>query len=167
MQLVERLLDLSGIGRARTALRWVSAAEGQRFAETVTELTASTAKLGSFDPGQYKLPLAAIESALKSPKLRWLVGMDRHLTERGNVYQEKVDEDRFSAMFGRVAEEEYQEALIAEVLKDGPRSVREIAGIAGLPVYAVSIRLNNLERCGRAELHGYDGATPKFMSLPA
>ena len=39
---MEELLDLAGIGRDRMALRWVSAAEGQLFANTVKELTEAT-----------------------------------------------------------------------------------------------------------------------------
>ena len=44
--MLEELLDLSGIGRGRTALRWVSAAEGQLFADSVTELTRTVRALG-------------------------------------------------------------------------------------------------------------------------
>jgi hypothetical protein len=47
----------------------------------------------------------------------------------------------------------------------GPRSVREMAGSTGLSVYAVSLRLNNLERRGLADLKGYEGTTPRFIRL--
>lgn len=91
--------------------------------------------------------------------------MDRHLTERGNVYNEKIDEEKYWQVMQQAAVNEYQKALILESLKEGPQSVREMAGSTGLPVYTVSLRLNDLERRGLAELKGYEGTTPKFIRL--
>ncbi len=50
--MVEQLLDLGGIGRSRLQLRWVSAAEGQLFADYVTELLSAEkiGQYGYFDP---------------------------------------------------------------------------------------------------------------------
>ncbi len=161
------MLDICGIGRRRMALRWVSAAEGQLFADTVKELTKSTQELGPFDAQEHRLQLAAIEGALKSPRIRWLTGMDRHLTERGNVYNEKIDLETFQKMEREVAEDEYQKALLLEALREGPLSVREMAARTGLPVYTVSLKLNDLERRGLADLKGFEGSTPKFIRLAA
>lgn len=167
MHLVEQLLDMAGIGRRRMALRWVSAAEGQLFANTVAELTEMTKELGPFNLEEHRMKLAAITSVLRAPRMRWLTGMDVHVTERGNVYGEKMDEAAYQAVAAKALEEEYQKALIMESLKEGPQSVREMASKTGLPVYTVSIRLNDLERRGQAELKGYEGTTPKFVSLAA
>jgi len=167
MAVAEELLDLSGIGRKRMALRWVSAAEGQIFADTVADLTRTTQELGPFDREQYKMQLAAVENVLTSPRLRWLTGMERQITEKMNVYNEKIDDATYRAMMKQAALEEYEKAMLLEVLREGPQSVREMASKAGLPVYTVSIRLNDLERRGQAELKGYEGSTPKFIRLAA
>ena len=167
MQLVEQLFDLAGIGKNRMGFYYISAAEGQLFAKTVKELTQATQEMGPFDPDQYKLQLGAVETALRSPRLRWLTGVDRHLTERGNVYNQKVDEDYLHNLMGQILKEEYEKALLLEALKPGPQSVREMSAKTGLPVYTVSLRLNDLERRGLAELKGYDGSTPKFIRLAA
>lgn len=160
-------MEVSGIGSGRMALHWVSAAEGQLFAQKVTELTESVRRLGPFDPGQYQLQLAAVTTVLQGQRLRWLVGMEREVTERANVYHEKIDESAYRALVSAAAEEEYQKALLMEALNGGPLSVREMAARTGLPVYTVSIRLNDLERRGQAELKGYEGSTPKFIRLAA
>ena len=167
MQVVEQLLEVSGIGRDRMKLRWVSAAEGQIFADFITELSQLTRSLGPFDPKKYKLPLAAVEGALNSPRLRWLIGMDRQVTERQNVYGRKIDESRYHDFLESVTAEEYQKALILEVLRDGPQSVREIASKSQLPIYTVSQLLSDIERAGKAEFHGYEGSTPRFIRLAA
>ena len=165
--MVEDLLGLSGIGRDRVQLRWVSASEGQLFAEYVTEFSELTRELGPFNPEKFKMPLAAVEQALNSARLRWLLGLAKKLTEQGNVYNEKIDEEEYRALLRQATEDEYEKALIGEAMKEGPCSVREIAAKTGLPIYTVSLRLNEFERHGQAELSGYEGTTPKFVAMTA
>jgi F420-non-reducing hydrogenase iron-sulfur subunit len=167
MELVQRLLDLSGIGRQRMALRWVSAAEGQLFANIVSEITETVKVLGPFDANRFSMELAAIESVLRAPRMRWLTGMDRHITEHQNVYGDKIDEAEYQRMAQQAMQDEYLKALIMESLKEGPLSVREMAAKTGIPVYTVSQKLNDLERRGQAELKGYEGTTAKFVRLAA
>lgn len=165
--MVEQLLDLSGIGRNRLQLRWVSAAEGQLFADYVTELSDLIGQLGPFQPDDFKLELAAVETVLKSNRIRWLMGMDRQITEQENVYHEKMEPEAYQAIVRQAVVDEYEKGLILEALADGPQSVREIAGKTGLPVYTVSLRLNDLERAGRAEFHEFEGTTAKFVLMAA
>jgi len=167
MEMVKWLLELSGVGSGRAEVRWVSAAEGQLFADYVTELTERTRKLGPFNPGAFTLPLAAVAGVLNSVRFRWLTGMERQLTERENVYHRQLEEDQFRQILKTVAGLEYQKALILEVLKEGAQSVREISRKTGLTVYEVSLRLTDLEKAGQVELKGYEGTTPRFISLAA
>ncbi len=164
---MRRLLDLSGIGGGRLHLRWVSAAEGQIFADYVKDLSESIERLGPFKPEAFRAPLAAIESTLGSPKLRWLTGMDRQLTEVENVYHQKVDKDEYSRIVQSTVETEYHKALILELLKSGPLFVRDIATAASLPVHTVALRLGELQKSGKVDLHGYEGAHPRFIGLAA
>lgn len=162
MRVMQDLLDLSGIGRGRTALRWVSAAEGQMFADNVTELTQSVKALGPFKPEAFALQLTALETVLTGQRLRWLTGVERHVTTKTNVYGDKIDQAEYEQVIGRAITDEYEKALILASLGEGPLSVREMAARAGLPVYTVSLRLNDLERRGAAEFRGFDGTTAKF-----
>lgn len=149
------------------ALKWVSAAEGQLFAEYVKEITEKIRQLGPFDPVKFELPLAAAASALYSPKLRWLIGMEALLTEKENVYKEKIDTNQYQHLLKKATQNEYEGALILEVLKEGAQSVRQIALKTGLPVYTVSLRMGELERCRQAKFHGYDGNLTLFSGLTA
>ena len=146
-------------------LRWVSAAEGQLFAKYVTEVSNITQDLGPFDPKKFRLPLAAVEQTLNSPRIRWLLGLTKQVTEQGNAYNEKLKDEDFKRLLQQATEEEYHKALILEALEEGPRSVREMAEETGLPVYTVSLRLNELERCNQAGLKEYSGSTPIFMGM--
>jgi len=165
MQVVEYLLDLMGIGRERMAVRWLSAAEGHRFAEYVKEFSEKIRQLGPFDPREFILPLSAAWGTLNTPRLRWLMGIELKIIERGNVYQEKIGEKEYCDLLKKASEDEYHDALILEVLKEGAQSVREIALKTGLPVYTVSLRLGELERRHKATLKGYDGNISLFSSL--
>jgi hypothetical protein len=159
---VRYLLELAGIGADRMRLYWVSAAEGQLFARYVMEYTEAVLAQGPFFSEDFREPLAAVEATLNSPRVRWLTGMDVQVTDRGNVYGERLDQARYHELIRDAVAEEYEKALISETLKSGPHSVRNIALETGLPIYTVSCRLNELERGRRVQLEGYRGTTPLF-----
>lgn len=54
--LLKELLEFAGIERERLQIRWVSAAEGKKFAQVVREMTEDILRLG---------PLKLKEEALK------------------------------------------------------------------------------------------------------
>jgi hypothetical protein len=143
----------------------LSASEGRRFAEHVNEFSEKTRQLGPFDPREFELVLAAAWDALNSPRLRWLMGIEPQIIEKGNVYKEKIEEKEYWNLLKKAVEDEYHDALVLEVLKEDAQSVREIALKTGLPVYTVSLRLGELERRHKAKLKGYDGNISLFSSL--
>jgi len=167
MEVVSSLLDVSGIGKGRMRLSWVSAAEGQLFAQYVTEFSSAVRELGPFDSEENGFRLNAVIRTLDAPRIRWLMGMTRLLTEGENVYHEKLSKEDYNKLVYEATEAEYHKALIMESLERGPRSVREMAEETGLPVYTVSNRLNELERTGQAGLKEYNGTTPLFTSMVA
>ena len=161
--MVKGLLDLSGIGSDRLCLRWVSAAEGKLFAEYVAQFTEVTRTLGPFDPLQYEMELEAVEAALTSRRLRWLMGIQLSLARKGNVFGESLLEERYKERLQQATEEEYRRALVSGAIKREPLSVREIAFRTGLPVYTVSLQLGELERHHEVEIQCCQGTTPKFI----
>jgi F420-non-reducing hydrogenase iron-sulfur subunit len=167
MELLGHMLATAGIGKDRLHLRWISSAEGQLFAEYVTELTGVISNLGPLDRETLKLSLAAVERALESVPLRWLMGMERQLTERENVFHEKLAPERYQEVLIRTATDEYHKALLFEVLKEGPKTVGQLADSTHLPVYTISLRLNDLERAGLADIAGHEGHHPSFRVMTA
>ena len=167
MDMLANLLDISGIGRDRIRLVWASAAEAQPYADSVTDFTASIAGLGPMAPDQHALALAGLARSLATTRLRWLVGIDRQVTERENVYHEKTDPVHFQRVIQEAVETEYQKAMIQEIISQAPATVRELSEKTGLPVYTVSLRLNDLERNSQAELSGHEGRSPLFAAAAA
>ena len=110
-------------------------------------------------------PLAAVERALQTVPLRWLMNMERQLTEKENVFHQKLDTVDYQAVLQRMAEMEYHKALLGEVLREGPKTVPQMAEETHLPMYTVSLRLNDLERTGLADVSSHEGTTYKFKLL--
>jgi F420-non-reducing hydrogenase iron-sulfur subunit len=50
--ILRNVLDQFGIPKDRVWLRWISASEGQMFAETIREITEATRKMG---PAEFRL----------------------------------------------------------------------------------------------------------------
>ena len=90
------------------------------------------------------------------------MGMELQITEWGNVYQERMGEARYHELLEMAAVEEYEKALVLDVLEERDQSVREIALGTGLSVYTVSSRVRELEQCHRAAFHGYAGQAALF-----
>jgi F420-non-reducing hydrogenase iron-sulfur subunit len=162
IELVRYLLEISGIDQDRLHLRYVSATEGQQFAEYVTELTDLLRELGPLDHDQMATRLAAVSRAVMNADLRWLIGLQRQLTEQGNVYHEKLDPTAYEQLVKSSAQEEYHRALIYEALEAGPQTVRQMAAVTGLPIFTISLRLNDLEKISLVNIQGHEGHSPKF-----
>ena len=93
--------------------------------------------------------------------------MQRQLTERENVYHEKLDPAAYEELLKSSAKEEYHRGLIYAALKAEPRTVRQIAALTGLPIYTISLRLNDLEKISLVSILGHEGTSPKFGLLAA
>ncbi len=165
MEVLTHLLETAGLGRDRLQTRWISSSEGQLFAEYITDLTEVVRGLGPLNREALKLPLAAVERALEAVTLRWLMGMERQLTERENVFHEKLAPERYQEVLKRSATDEYHKALLFEALQEGPKTVRQLADATLLPVYTISLRLNDLERAGLADIAGHVGHNPAFRVM--
>jgi len=163
MQATQELLDCAGIGRERLQLRWISSAEGQRFAETVRELTDLVlTNLGPFDADRHKSTLEAVYSTLECETVRWLLGMQHQLTQQQNVYGEKVQLQDYKTLIRETFCNEFKKSLIRTSLQQGPLSVREIDSRTRLGVQNVATLLVEMENQGQVVLHGYRGRTPTF-----
>lgn len=130
--MVKQLLGFVGFDK-RIRLEWVSASEGNRFAEIVTQFTNSIKEEGP-SPLEIENPdlevgekLKAMELAAESYRLRALVGRERKITEEENVYGEVVPPEQFNKLFASAIRDEYMRHRILLSLQKDPKSVKDLA----------------------------------------
>jgi F420-non-reducing hydrogenase iron-sulfur subunit len=165
IRLTQKLFDISGIGKDRLHLAWVSSAEAQRFVEVVTTVTESVKAQGKFDPEALNSELAAAHMTLSGETLRWMVGKEVKITSQGDVYGRKWDPESFETILDAVLEREYQKNLIYQAIKDGSTSVRDINEKIGLDLKRISYLLADLEKTNKVEFTGMKDSKPVFSVL--
>jgi coenzyme F420-reducing hydrogenase delta subunit len=171
IKMLKKLLALTGFEPDRLRLEWVSASEGQRFAEVVTEFTEQIKKLGP-SPLSGKKPddrilenLQAATNAASDFRLRVLVGRERELTEKCNVYEEKIPQEEFDSILDEVVKAEYVRHKIHLLTRAQPLSVRALAGAVEMKPAEVLDQIVAMRRRNMIALDHVEGTTPFYKAL--
>ena len=173
MASTRKILEKVGIDGRRLYLDWVSASEGQRYAEVVTSFTETIRELGplgkveGLSEEETKKRLETARALTESVRLRWLVGKERELLEEGNVYGEKVDEGEFRELLDRTLYDEYNKIGILELIAGAPKGVRELAGELGITPKEAFGYLTYLEDQGMVAMAGHEGKSPTYVKVGA
>jgi coenzyme F420-reducing hydrogenase delta subunit len=171
VKMLKKLIALTGLEPERLRLDWVSAAEGQRFAQIVTEFTEQIRKLGpspvSGDAPNQKIleNLQAAKNAASDFRLRVLVGRERELTEKCNVYEEKMPQDEFDSLLDEVVEAEFIRQKIHVLTQTQPLSIKALAEATELGPAAVLKQIVNMRRRNMITVDHVEGTTPLYRAL--
>lgn len=171
IKMLKKLLALTGLELGRLRLEWVSAAEGQRFAQIVTEFTEQVKKLGP-SPVTGKNPntkilqnLKAARNAASDFKLRVLVGRELDLIEKGNVYKEKLSQIDFDSLLDEAVEAEFVRHKIHLLTKMEPLPLKTIAEMVEMNPAAVLQQIVAMRRRNMVTLDHVEGTTPFYKAL--
>jgi len=157
-------LEITGISPKRLYLDWVSAAEGVRFAQIVDSFIERIRKEGPLEKDDsLRQRLRAAELTVQSERVRWLLGNELNLLEKGNVYKEKVSLKESDAVASEVIKEEFFKSWLALILEENPMSMREMAAMTGLSLGTISTSLTELEDSGEVYLHSFEGRAAKYV----
>lgn len=165
--LCKKLLEYIGINPDRLRLEWVSAGEGIRFAEVITDFSNKIKALGplgqweGLDQEQLKVKLDAATQLI--PYLRLLEHQRLRLPHMPEQeYRTFFDSEEFKRLFNETVSEKMVVAQIVSLVQGGPRSTSEIAQRLALSPSEVSRHLNVSSRHGLVrydpELKGYVAA---------
>jgi len=155
----------------RVRLDWVSASEGARYAEVITEFTEHIKTLGPSSAGgdnpdkEILEKLKAIEEAAGSDRMRALVGRERKITEQENVYGETIPLDRFNEIFDLAIKDEYNRHRILGLLDKESKSVKDLAKELKIDPSIVLEHMVTLKSRGQADFGELLGITPTFHKL--
>jgi coenzyme F420-reducing hydrogenase delta subunit/predicted transcriptional regulator len=169
--MLKKLIALTGLEPERLRLEWVSASEGQRFAKVVTEFTNQIKGLGP-SPLSGKRPnekilenMQAAKSAASDFRLRVLVGRERELTEKNNVYEEKIPQAEFDSILDEAVEAEFTRHKIYQLTQTEPRSVKALAEAVERKPADVLRDIVAMRRRNMIGLDHVKGTTPFYRAL--
>jgi F420-non-reducing hydrogenase iron-sulfur subunit len=171
IKMLKKLLALTGLELDRLRLEWVSAAEGQRFAEVVTEFTEQIKKLGpspvSGDKQNQRIleNIQAAKNAAADFKLRVLVGRELELTEKSNVYQEKVSQEEFDSLLCEAVETEFIQHKVHLLTMTKPLPIEALAEAVEMKPAAMLEQIVDMRRRNMIALDHIEGTTPFYRAL--
>jgi coenzyme F420-reducing hydrogenase delta subunit len=168
MKALRRLMELAGVSPGRLMLDWVSAGEGERFAQLVSDFNAQIQELGP--PGQseglstdeMQRRLMAARRVMEGERIRWLIGQQRALLERGNVYGEQVTPEVLNELIESSLVEEYLRSRMLVLTARQPMSVKDMANALGMKPPLLLPHVVALEHAGLMSMVGIEGTSPKY-----
>ena len=153
MHLTKKLMKQIGIDPARLRLEWVSASEGIRFAEVITDFTRQLKELGPLDMNEegdgngLKSKLEAAKSLVPYLKLVERERLRVHFDTR-EEYDKFFTSAEVDKLFKELIVDKLAISRILLLLQERPLSTREISEILDLSPSAVSKYLNSSARDG-------------------
>ena len=151
MHLGRKLLEYTGVNPDRLRLEWVSASEGIRFAEVVTDFTDRLKKLGPLGTGEgmdqsaLKLKLEAIRKLLPYVKLVEREKL-RVRFESKKQYEEFFAGEKLNSLLRELIVDKLAISQIMVLLQAQALSTGEIADSLGMSPSDVSKHLNSSAR---------------------
>jgi coenzyme F420-reducing hydrogenase delta subunit len=166
MKLAHKMLKVAGFEPGRLRLEWVSAAEGQRFAEVMKEFTEEIRALGpntiSKETGE---ELNAAKKALEDFRLRVLVTKEYQIVEEGNIYDVKKSQEEFDELMDSAIFNEFVRRRILKLTEKKPLSVKDLSPIINLDTKEILKQIVFLRKKNMLELTEIDNMTPKYTAI--
>jgi F420-non-reducing hydrogenase iron-sulfur subunit len=170
MNALSKLLKLVNFSN-RMRLDWVSASEGNRFAQIVSEFTNHIQKLGPSPIHEKKKNteindnLEAVKNVLEDSRLRGLIARQRELVTDGNIYGEKISAERFESLIDEVIQNEFiRHKIIVKIRKKG-KSIPIIANEIGVKASEVLEHIVVLRSRGLVDVDEINEEIPTFISI--
>ncbi|MFX1419898.1 MAG: hydrogenase iron-sulfur subunit [Promethearchaeota archaeon] len=170
MNMLSKLLNYIGFSD-RFRLDWVSASEGNRFAQLVNEFNEHITNLGPSPLKNKKLrkqlsiDFDTIKSVLTDSRLRTLVSRERLITTEGNVYNEIIPKDEFEEILDDSLNNEFIRHKILQIIKKVGKSVPEISKELQVKSNEVLNHIVTLRQRGLVDLDEIHEEIPTFISI--
>jgi coenzyme F420-reducing hydrogenase delta subunit/predicted XRE-type DNA-binding protein len=153
IHICKKLLEQIGVNPDRLRLEWVSASQGIRFAEVITDFTKKLKELGPLGVGEgidaerLKLRLGAARSLVPYIKLVERERLRVHF-DTEEEYAEFFASEEVDRLFHELIVDRLAISQILLLLKERPLSTAEISEILGLSQSEVSKYLNSSAKDG-------------------
>jgi coenzyme F420-reducing hydrogenase delta subunit/DNA-binding transcriptional ArsR family regulator len=153
VHLCKKLLEHIGVNTGRLRIEWISASEGTRFAEVMSDFVARTGDLGPLGHGEgideigLKINLKAVGQLIPYMKLVEREKL-RVPTRSEEAYNEFYKSDELNRLFNDLIADKLAISQILLLLEEKPLSTGEISEMLGLSPSEVSRHMNSSSRHG-------------------
>ena len=166
--MAKKLVELAGIEPERLELQWVSASEGEKYSQVITDFVDKMKALGptpvKSNPKLVTQLAAAVEAA-KLFRLKVLTSKEVKILGEGNVYGDVPDEAAYEKILETAVEEEYQKCLIMELTTGNACSVKELAHMTGLTTERTLEQVVSLRSKNMLALDHIEDRSPKYKAI--
>jgi F420-non-reducing hydrogenase iron-sulfur subunit len=173
IDMTRKLFKHIGVNEERLAFRQCSSGEAAVFVKLVTEFSEKIRNFGPLGGGGDRVTapeifekLDAAEAVLAGEKIRWVIGKRTPFLETGNMYGEIFTEHEFNRAIDMIIMEEMEVQEILGQLKQGAKSVKELARDLDMPSERVFRYITALKRKGMVALDTVAGRSPIFQFVP-
>jgi len=167
--MIKKLLAKTGLNPERLQLKWISASEGQLFADTMREVTENVTELGPSPVGGTNPDVDILEKLLivrnvaEDYRLRLIIGKGVSIIDDYNVYNEQLNPERFEELLNEAIEDEYVRSSIMFLTREKPQSVIDIAKKIEISPQIVLEHVVTLKDRDLIRLDHIDGDTPYYI----
>jgi len=153
MHLCRKLLRHIGLNPERLRLEWISASEGNRFAEVMSDFAGKLRDLGPLGRDE-EIDEAAVKFRLKAlnqlvPYLKLVEREKLRVPSKSEeAYNEFFDSEEVNRLFDDLIVEKLAISQILLALEEKPLSTAEISEVVGLNASEVSKHMNSSSRQG-------------------
>ena len=165
-------LSYTGIEPDRIRLEWVSASEGTRFGEVVGSFTEQIKTLGpnmvrsmGEEDNEILMELRAVKNLFDTHATRTLIGKEGELVEKSNVYEERIDLEKYEDAIHQNIRNGYIRNYILVSTRSRPRSIKELASKLRIKPQRVLNEISVLLRKNLLAIDSIEGRTPHFLSI--
>lgn len=173
IKMVRKLLGIAGFEPERMKDEWMSVVEEGWLDESVKEFVGHTAELGD-NPLSMEEPdpllrerMLATKATVEGFRDRALASKEFELTERGNVYGERVPRFKFEEAQDEALRAEFYRNWIYLLLERGASSVQELSERVGLREDQVLRHIVAMRQRNLVDVDRIDDITPFYKALEA
>jgi len=171
IKMLKKLISRTGLEPERLELDWAYASEIERFTKIISDFRNQVTALGQSPLARERLDtdiltnIKAAKAATEDFRLRLLVGREIELTEKENMYGEKMSQGEFDKMIDSTIETAYLRNKIYLLVKNRPLSIRELSKRLNLDPKVVLHHMVVMKQEGLVAFSEVKGTTPLYTAL--
>jgi F420-non-reducing hydrogenase iron-sulfur subunit len=164
VKMTQKIMEIAGLEPTRLAIKWASPSDEGSALRALNDYIDHFSKLGEKER-VFPERLFAARATMENVRMRSFVSNEMSLTEKGNVYGEKLAQTEFDEVADEALELEYYRNWIHTLLKTDTLSVKHLAERIRLDTQVVLEHIVVLTSRGWIMQDHVEGMTPLYTAM--